>query len=123
MHNVKGAGLTTICLTTVGSEAGNMPTENFSFSSSTVEITAATVASMLILFSSYLLVLFVAASYKSAMVVDTTKKKSELLIFGCTVELVANTSCVFITPRNAQNVNVAIKSGNRKRTLKPLKYN
>lgn len=85
MHNVKGAGLATICPTTVGSEAGNLPTENFLFSSSTVEIPAAPAASMLTLFSSSFLLFFffffwglsVAASSRSSLGVVTTKKKPE----------------------------------------------
>lgn len=90
MHNVRGAGLTTICLTTAGSEAGIMPIQGFLFSSSTVEPTAATVASMLILWSSSLLLLLLAPSCRSARGVDTTRKKPELLTFGGSVELGAN---------------------------------
>lgn len=62
MHNVKGVGLATICPTTVGSEAGNLPTENFFFSSTAVEIPAAPAASMLGLLSSSFL-LFLSISF------------------------------------------------------------
>lgn len=55
MHNVKGVGLATICPTTVGSEAGSLPTDNFLFSSTAVEMPAAPAASALGLLSSSLL--------------------------------------------------------------------